>query len=404
MSADLSSPVATVVLRSRRAKPFYMHHPWVYSGAIERMQPSPASGDLVVVKDSLGAFVAKGFYDPDSQISVRLVSWQEDEPIDEEWARRKLSQALALRREVLHLDRHTDAYRVVHAEGDGLPGLVIDFYAGHVVLAITDVGIARRRDWFIRAINGLFSPASIFEKDVVISDSRRRVIDARGDVGPAPLPDRVRISEHGLAFDVDVRSGQKTGWYCDQRENRLALAPLVEGKSVLDLFSYSAAFSIYCAKIGNCRSALAIDSSEPAVALARANIDLNGVADRVRVRTDDAFRCVPELVGPGEKFDVVIVDPPKLAFREAHRPKALSAYKEINARALEVLASPGILVSCSCSGVVERGEFLRTINEAARGAGRTLRLVDPRSQASDHPISAACPETEYLKCLILSVI
>ena len=404
MSEELSAPTATVTLKSRRAKPFYMHHPWVYSGAIGRMSPAPASGDLVTVQDASGGFIGRGFFDPDSQISVRLVSWEEGERIDEAWARRKVSEAVFLRREVLALDTTTDAYRVVHAEGDGLPGLVIDRFAGTAVIAITDVGIARRREWFVAAVRELLEPETIYEKAVTISDTRRRVIDARGDIGGGATPERVRIRENGLSFEVDVCGGQKTGWYCDQRDNRLRVAEMVKGKSVLDAFCYSGAFSITCAKVGGCRRAIGVDSSGPALELAKSNIELNDVADRVEVREVDAFAHLRELADAGEKFDVVILDPPKLAFREAHRQRALAAYKDVNVRALDVLASPGILVSCSCSGVIQRQDFLRTVNEAARATNRDLRLIEGASQAADHPVNSACPETEYLKCFIFSVV
>jgi len=238
---------------------------------------------------------------------------------------------------------------------------------------------------------------------VTISDTGRRAMEARGDVGEAPTPERIRIRENGTSFDIDVRGGQKTGWFCDQRDNRLATAQYAGKRSVLDVYSYSGAFAIACVVRGDASRAVAVDSSAGACELARNNAELNDVADRVSVCKGDAFRHLERCAESGETFDMVILDPPKLAFREAHRRKALSAYREINRRALRVVSAGGLLVSCSCSGVVSPGDLLRAVTEAAHEARRTLRLIEDRSQPGDHPVSPACPETRYLKCLVFSV-
>ena len=404
MEKYLATPAATVTLRRRKAKPFFMQHPWVFSGAIYKIEGEPGGGDLVTVKDEHGNFVGRGLYDGDSQIAVRLVSWDAEEIIDRAWARRRVAEAVALRTETLALPERTDAWRAVHAEGDRLPGVIVDHFAGHLVMSITDVGMARRREWLLAALAEALSPSSVYERDVTISDTGRRAMEARGDVGDAPTPERIRIHENGIPFDVDARGGQKTGWFCDQRDNRLAIARYAGGRTVLDLYSYSGGFAIACIVHGNASRAVAVDSSAPACELARSNVELNGVADRVTVHKDDAFVHLDRCAENGATFDMVILDPPKLAFREAHRRKALSVYREINRRALRVVSPGGILVSCSCSGVVSAGDLLRAVTEAAHEARRTLRLIEERSQPADHPVSPACPETRYLKCLVFSVV
>jgi len=403
MGKYLATPAATVTLRRRKAKPFFMQHPWVFSGAIYKIDGEPEGGNLVTVKDEHGNFVGRGFYDGDSQIAVRLVSWDADEIIDRAWARRRVGEAVALRRETLALPERTDAWRAVHAEGDRLPGVIADHFAGHLVVTITDVGMARRREWLLEALGEALSPSSIYERDVTISDTGRRAMEARGDVGESATPERIRIRENDMSFDVDVRGGQKTGWFCDQRDNRLAAARYARGRSVLDAYSYSGAFAVACVVRGNASRAVAVDSSASACELAQGNIELNGVADRVSVCKGDAFRHLERCAESGETFDMVILDPPKLAFREAHRRKALSVYREINQRALRVVSAGGILVSCSCSGAVSPGDLLRAVTGAAHETRRTLRLIEERSQPGDHPVSPACPETRYLKCLVFSV-
>lgn len=403
MTKYLATPAATVTLKRRKAKPFFMQHPWVFSGAIYKIDGEPAGGDLVTVKDEHGNFVGRGFFDGDSQIAVRLVTWDAQEIIDRAWAHRRVSEAVALRTEILALPEHSDAWRAVHAEGDRLPGVIADTFAGHLVVSITEIGMARRRDWILAALAEALSPSSIYERDVTISDTGRRAMEARGDVGEAPTPERIRIRENAMSFDIDVRGGQKTGWFCDQRANRLAAARYAGGRSVLDVYSYSAAFAIACVVVGNASRAVAVDSSARACELARDNAAANGIAERVTVFKDDAFAHLERCAKSDETFDMVILDPPKLAFREAHRRKALTAYREINRRALRVVSPGGLLVSCSCSGVVSPGDLLRAVTEAAHEARRTLRLIEERSQPGDHPVSPACPETRYLKFLVFSV-
>ena len=404
MTTDLSRVTARASLKARRAKPFFMQHPWVYTGAIARVDGAPAAGDLVDVVDHRERFVGRGFFDPDSQIAVRLVSWDADERVDAAWARRRLTDALALRRETLKLDAGTDAYRLVHAEGDRLPGLIVDHFAGHLVVTITDVGVARRRDWFIHALSELVAPASILEKEATVGEARRHVCEARGDVGREPTPERVQIHESGVAFEIDLCGGQKTGWFCDQRENRLAAARHAAGRSVLDVYSYAGAFGVVCAVKGDARQVTSVDTSVEACELAAANAALSQVEERITVMRADALKYLAYAAESEEAFDMVIVDPPKLASRRSHLANALGAYRRINRRALRVLAPGGILVSCSCSGVLAPDVFVRTINEAAHETRRELRLIEERSQAPDHPVNPACPQTQYLKCLIFSVV
>ena len=316
--------------------------------------------------------------------------------MDDRFWERRLRAAIALRERVVE---GTTAYRVVFGEGDLVPGLVVDRYGDVLVAQMLTAGIDRRKELLIDLLAGLTGARAIYLRN----DARSRLREglplyrqfARGDAAT-----RIEIAESGAAFFVDIAGGQKTGWFCDQRENRTALAPFARGARVLDVFSYSGAFGIHAA-IHGATSVLGLDASQDAVALAQQHAAMNGAADRCAYRAVNAFDELKALQQKGERFDLIVLDPPAFARTKQAVPDALAGYKEINLRAIRLLEPDGVLASCSCSWHVDERMLWAAILDAAQDARRDLRLIEFRSQARDHPMLAAMPETRYLKCFVL---
>lgn len=386
---------ARVRLRQDREPRITSGHLWVFEREIEAVDGSPQIGDLVDLVSHRGRFLGRGYFNPRSAIRVRLLTHR-DEPIDAEFWARRIRAALALRRRVV--DGAT-AYRLVFGEGDMLPGLVADRYADVLVVQTLTAGVDRRRDVIVDALAGLSGASAVYLRN----DARSRLREglplyrqfARGEAST-----RIEIAEGPARFSVDIAAGQKTGWFCDQRENRLALAPFAGGARVLDVFCYSGAFGIHAALRG-ATSVVGLDVSHDAVGLAHAHAALNAVSDRCVFRAADAFDELRALQQAGQRFDLVVLDPPAFARSRRAVPEALAGYKEINLRAIRLLEPDGVLVSCSCSWHVDEQMLWTVILEAAHDARRDLRLIEFRSQARDHPMLAAMPETRYLKCFIL---
>ncbi|MCL6554432.1 MAG: class I SAM-dependent rRNA methyltransferase, partial [Firmicutes bacterium] len=353
--------------------------------------------DIVDVVSARGRFLGRGYVNPISQIRVRILTHAE-EPIDEPFWMGRLRAALALRRRVV---ADTTAWRLVFSEGDLLPGLMVDCYGDVLVMQTLTAGADRRREMLADLLQHLTGAAAIYLRN----DARSRALEGlareqgfiRGSGATA-----IDIQEGPARFRVDIARGQKTGWFCDQRENRLAVAPLTRGLRVLDVFCHTGAFGIQAAAAG-AASVLGVEASAEAVAAAQAHALRNGVADRCTYRQADAFEELRRLDAVGWRADVIILDPPAFARTKAAVPRALAGYKEINLRAIKLLPPEGILVSCSCSWHVDEAMFWGAVLDAARDAGRDLRLIEFRSQARDHPMLAAMPETRYLKCLVLQV-
>ncbi|MGQ0569909.1 MAG: class I SAM-dependent rRNA methyltransferase [Armatimonadota bacterium] len=386
-----------VRLRRHRETRVETGHLWVYEGEIEAVDGAPAVGDIVDVGDHRGRFLGRGYINPQSKIRVRILTRQ-DEPVDEAFFGRRLQAASALRERVVS---GTSAYRLVFGEGDLLPGLIVDRYGDLLVMQTLTAGMDRRRDLLIDLLERQTAATAIYLRN----DAKSRTLEGlplhHGFVrGEAPT--QIDIHEGPGRFFIDVARGQKTGWFCDQRENRLAAASLARGAEVLDVFCHTGAFGIHAA-LGGAASVQGVDVSAEALALARTNAERNGVGARCIYRESDAFEELRRLQASGYRCDMVILDPPAFARRKAAVPQALAGYKEINLRAIGLLRPEGILVSCSCSWHVGEAMFWTAILEAARDARRTLRLIEFRSQARDHPMLAVMPETRYLKCLILQV-
>jgi len=386
---------ARVRLRPDRERRISSGHLWVFAGDIEKVQGSPQPGDLVDVVTHRGRFLGRGYINPRSTIRVRLLTHR-DEPVDDAFFARRVQTALALRERVVS---GTTAYRLIFGEGDLLPGLVVDRYGDMLVAQLLTAGMEQRKNLTVDMLQRHIGISTIY----VRNDARSRTLEGlplyrEFALGDGPM--QIEIAEGRAHFVVDIAAGQKTGWFCDQRENRLALAPFARGARVLDAFCYTGAFGIHAAMNG-AAAVVGLDESEEAVAAARAHADRNGVGDRCTYRAADAFDELRRLQRAGERFDLIILDPPAFARSRQTVAKALTGYKEINLSALRLLRPDGFLVSCSCSWHVDEQMLWTAIAEAAVDAGRVLRLVEFRSQARDHPMLGAMPETRYLKCFIL---
>ena len=393
---------AQAVLKPRKARPFYGRHPWVLDSAIARIEGEATDGDVVDLVTDAGKFVARGIYNSRSRIRVRLYSWVIHQPLDEAFWRTKIETALALRTN-LGLDARDGAVRLVFSEADGLSGLVVDRYADWMAVQVTGFGIARRLDEIIAILRELTQPRGIYlrtEKGVASAEG----IELRDGLhwGEAPQGPAF-ITENGLRYGLDLAEGQKTGFYVDQRDNRLAAARYFRNRRVLDMFCYSGGFSLNASRHGHAREIIGFDSSAKAVALAQANAELNQVTN-ARFEAADCFKALDALKNNREKFGAVILDPPKFARSRSSVDDALRAYHRLNRQAVDILEPGGILVTCSCSGHVSRDDFYYMLLGVSEQSRREIQVLETRGAAADHPTSVTCLETEYLKCFICRVI
>lgn len=388
-----------VTLKPRRALPFFSRHPWVFAGAIAGAPEEREAGREVGVWSHEGEFIARGLYNPESNIRVRLYSWQADAPLDGDFWSARLDEAIDLRRRL-----GDDNCRLVFSEGDGLSGLTVDRYGEWLLMQITSRALYERRDLLVELLQTKLSPRGIWLRTEKGIREAEGLAQADGLVAGEPPQPPVFITERGVQFGVDVVAGQKTGFYYDQRDNRAAVARYCDGRRVLDLYCYTGGFGITAAKTGGAAEVLGVDTSAPAVTLAQENAALNDVADRVRFQQGDVQQTLQQLSGAGERFDVAIVDPPKFARHRRGVDQALKAYQKLNANVLSVLAPGGILASCSCSGLVTREQFHAALHQASLETNRSLQILEDRGQAADHPVSIDCPQSAYLKCVICRVL
>ncbi len=366
-------------------------HPWIFSSDVED-RGNAAPGDAVEVQDPRGRPVGTAHYSSTSQITLRLLSSLR-EPIDKEFFMRRLTAALLYRERVVE---NSNACRLVFSEGDVLPGLIVDRYGPYLVLQTLDQGMDRARDLIAHCLTELLTPAGILGRN----DASVRKLEGLAletVVLAGEIPERVSIAMNGLKLEADLLHGQKTGVYLDQRENYLAARRFARGR-VLDCFTSTGGFALHAAL--KAESVEAIDSSAPALATAESNARANGISN-VQFRQADVFEF---LSGIERRYSTIVLDPPAFAKSRKSIDDALRGYKEINLRALKLLESGGVLVTCSCSHHVSEADFLQVIAEAALDARKTLRVLERRTQAPDHPVLLTVPETMYLKCLILEVV
>lgn len=396
------SKAQTVTLKPRKARPFFGRHPWVFQGAIDKVDPGIQPGDLVRVMTHDREFVAYGLYNPESNIRVRLYSWDKDRPVDEAMIVERIERAVRMRREELGFSSPRSACRLVYSESDCLSGLIVDRYADALVVQFTSLAMSKFSDAVVATLQRLCEPSCIFRRtERGIGELEGLDLDDVLLAGSIPA-DPVVIEENGVELLVDIAAGQKTGAFLDQRDNRAALCRYTAGRSVLDLFCYSGGFSLTALKQGQARQTLGIDVSGPAIALAQRNAKHNGLA--AEFRQQEVVPALEDLKREQQKFGVVICDPPKFARTAGAVENAVKGYDHLHRLSLEVLEPGGILMACSCSGHMSADLFMQTLAGAAQKVGREVQILEQRGQAPDHPVSVFCLETNYLKCVIARAV
>jgi 23S rRNA (cytosine1962-C5)-methyltransferase len=410
-SGTSDSMSGTVVLKRNRARPVMQRHPWIFSGAIERVEGEVADGDIVEVRDAGRNWLARGTLNRRSQIAVRLLTWQQDEAVDRAFWRRRLAQAVAAR-QALADDPTTTAYRLVHAESDYLPGLVVDRYGEWLVVQFLTLGVERRRGEIVAALVDLLAPRGIYERSDVEVRAKEGLAQRAGPLWGEEPPELVEVleseseneNENSRRFLVDVRQGHKTGFYLDQRENRARLPAFCDGAEVLDAFAYTGAFAAYAATGGASQVTL-VESSAPALDLARRHLALNDPDHRnVEHVQGDVFSVLRGYRAQGRRFDIVVLDPPKFARSEREVKRAVRAYKDVNLLAFRLLRPGGVLFTFSCSGAVSADLFQKVVFGAAVDAERDAQIIGVLAQGADHPVALTFPEGAYLKGLICRVL
>lgn len=394
--------MGSVVLRPGREKPVLNHHPWIFSGAIGRIEGEPADGDIVEVIDHERHFLARGYINRHSQITVRLISWAKEQTLDLAFWRQRIQRAVNYRRELLESGA-TTACRLIHAESDLLPGLVVDQYGEHLVIQALTLGIDRRKSEIVDILAELLQPQGIYERSDVKVREKEHLPPSAGLLWGKEPPHLLDIRENGLHFQVDIKHGQKTGFYLDQRDNRRKLSGYSAGRTVLNAFAYTGGFGVYAARAGAERITN-VDSSSGALTLALSNLQGNDLGNRDdEYVAGDVFTVLRQYRDQRREFDLIILDPPKFAYSRSQVQSACRGYKDINLLAMQLLRPDGILFTMSCSGLVSPGLFQKVVFGASIDAKRDAQVLEKLSQPVDHPILLAFPEGEYLKGLVCRV-
>lgn len=387
----------TIKLRSGREGITRPGHPWIYKSQLKKADPSIKPGAVVSIVDTEDNFMGRGYYNPHSEISVRFLTF-ENEYIDQAFLTRRISEAFENRKTILS---NTDACRVVFSEADGLPGLIVDKYADTLVFQILTLGMHRMREALVEGMRSAVGPAHIFEKSVSPFRKIEGLRDMMGWWGEKGQTD-IEIREARVKFLVDIVNGHKTGFYLDQRKSRAALANISAGRRVLDLFSYTGAFAVSAAVFG-ASDVTAVDIKEEWLGMGRRNAGLNDVADRIEFIKDDAFSFIEKAAAAGDRYDIVIADPPSFIHSKKDIKAASKGYRDLNTGAMKLIGEGGILATFSCSHHMPNERFSEIIKESAKAAGREFAILKRCHQAEDHPIVRGIPETEYLKGYFLRV-
>lgn len=391
---------ARVFLKKGREASVWRGHPWVFSGGVLRVEGDPQRGQTVDVVGPGGRWLARGAWSPDSQIRVRVWTTDSDEVVDHAFLEQRLSQALQLRREA-GLVQEGGAYRLCHAESDGLPGVVIDVYDRWAVMQVLSAGAEHHRETIAGIAMRLTGAAGVYERSDLDVRTKEGLAPRTGNLLGDEAPQLVTIREAKVQFMVDVRGGHKTGFYLDQRANRAAVAALAAGAEVLNVFCYTGGFGLACAVAG-AKSVLQLDESADALSLAERNAKLNQLAGIAHTRAD-AFRELRAMREAGRLFDMVVLDPPKFAGSSRAVEAAMRGYKDINMQAMHLLRPGGTLATFSCSGHMDLATFKDAVADAAADAGRRCTVLKQLHQDADHPFGLHYPEGEYLKGLLLRV-
>jgi 23S rRNA (cytosine1962-C5)-methyltransferase len=384
--------VASAVLRLKKGRERALEHPWIFKGDVADVSAAP--GDVVAVIESSGRFVGRGFYNPRPALCCRILT-RHDEPVDRAFFERRIGGAVARR-------GGADVARLVWSEGDGLPGLVVDRYGAVAVVQCLTLGMTRVRNDVIAILRAALGDLAVFVRDDEVAASLEGFEPMRGWAG-RPGPESLAVAEGPVKLQVTFAAGQKTGMYLDQAENRRRIGSLGAGGAVLDAFSYTAGFACH-AMTGGAERVVCIESSPDAIAGARANLELNGVLDRAEIVPANVFDELRRLDHERQQFGLIVLDPPPFARSRTAVDAAARGYKEINLRAMRLLAPGGILATFSCSHHVSEALFAEIARDAAADAGVTLRILDTLTQSVDHPVLLNVPETHYLKGLLLEAV
>ncbi len=390
-------------LKKGKEKAVYQRHPWVFSGALDKVKGKPENGDVVRLIDASGDFLAYGYYNDQSRVAVRLIEWNEEGSINADWYEQKIKTAIAGRAHLL-ADRKTTTCRLIFSEADFLPGLIVDRYADFLSLQILSSGIEKAKDIIIEILVKLLQPKGIFDRSDAIARTHEGITAENGLLWGENPEEFIEVKENGIKYHINIAEGQKSGFYCDQRDNRSILASYTKGKSVLDCFSYSGGFSLNAFAQG-ATEITSVDSSALAIETLKQNIELNKfeAGKHVAIQSD-VNKQLRQFNDEGKKFDVVVLDPPKYAPSRSALDRAARAYKDLNRRGLLLLESGGLLATFSCSGAVDIETFKQIIAWAALDAGKEVQIIKQFCQPEDHPVRLSFPEGEYLKGLLVRVV
>lgn len=391
-----------IILNKGKDKAAWQLHPWLFSGAIAKSEGNPQNGEVVGVFNNSLEFIAYGVYNGNSRVAVRLLEWNPANEINENWWRKRIQVAVKHRQHLLHEQNNT--VRLIFAEADFVPGLIVDKYADFLAIQIHSSGIESIKEVIIDELVKLLSPKGIYERSDPKAREHEGLADANG-VRYGQMPEAfVDVIENGIHYQVNIAEGQKSGFYCDQRENRLITANYVKDKSVLDCFCYSGGFTLNALRAG-ASHVIAVDSSALAIETLKNNIRINDFEQSTHTAVQsDVNKYLRELADQDQRFDVIVLDPPKYAPSRASLEKASRAYKDLNRRALMLLGSGGLLATFSCSGAMGIDTFKQVIAWAALDAGKEIQFIYQFCQPEDHPVRASFDEGEYLKGLLVRVI
>ena len=377
-------------------------HPWIFSGALEKVDGNPSKGETVQIFTSEKKLVGLGSFSPSSQIRVRVWTFNPEEKIDEAFFRGKIDQAKSLREKILNVSL-TNAYRIINSESDGLPGLIIDRYGEYIVCQFLSSGVEFFKEVITDILNDMFKPKGIYERSNVDVREKEGLKSAIGSLRGTEPEDLVEILENGFKFLVDIKEGHKTGFYLDQRDNRKLVSAFAKEKTVLNCFSYTGGFSVYALAFG-AEKVTQVESSASALDLSLRNFELNNLnSSPVENINDDVFTVLRKFRDERKTFDLIILDPPKFAESASQIQKASRGYKDINLLAIKLLNPGGILFTFSCSGHVSQELFQKIVSDAALDSGRQVKIIKWLTQSSDHPVLTNFPEGFYLKGLVCSV-
>jgi 23S rRNA (cytosine1962-C5)-methyltransferase len=399
--SDSNNAMPRAYLKSGRQKSLLRRHPWIFSGAIERIDGAPTSGATVDVLSDAGQFLARAAYSPESQIRFRVWTFDESEPVTDAFFARRLEHAVASRRR-LGLMTDDAACRLVFGESDGLPGLIVDRYAGFLVCQFSAAGVEFWRDTIVESLLEICRPRGIYERSESGSRHKERLKSRRGLLVGEEPPPLVELRYEAGRHLVDIVHGQKTGAYLDQQRNRARVASYARGSSVLDAFAYTGGFAIGCLRAGATRATL-VESSAEALAIAERNAELNAVASACEFTAANVFDELRRLRDAGRRFDLVVIDPPKFVHSVDQISAGSRGYKDVNIVALQLVAPGGFLATFSCSGHVAADLFQKIVAGAALDARRSVQILERLAQPQDHPVALEFPEGEYLKGLVLRV-